>query len=87
MGLLPIEVIQRMLRYLCMDYWRHYLGWPDLLLYRESDYFFAEVKGSGDKLSDDQKEWITGNRKVMHIPFKLVKIHKAGTIVPSIADS
>lgn len=52
---LPAEIIVRILRYLVGDYWRRYTGWPDLLVYKESDFFFAEVKASKDKLSAEQK--------------------------------
>jgi VRR-NUC domain-containing protein len=46
-------------------------------MYRESAFFFAEVKSSGDKLSDDQKNWIRGNTEILKLPLKLVKIHRA----------
>ena len=68
----------RILRYLIRDYWGRYLGWPDLLVYKGTDWFLAEVKASGDKLSDDQKRWIQDNYQHLHLPFKLVKIHKQG---------
>jgi hypothetical protein len=47
-----------------------------LLVYRGSDWFLAEVKASGDGLSEDQKRWIQDNHRYLHLPFKLVKIHK-----------
>jgi hypothetical protein len=78
--ILPGDVICNILRYLIDDYWRRYCGWPDLLAYKNSDFFFAEVKASGDKLSEDQKHWIRGNYQLLRLPFKLVKIHKASTI-------
>jgi hypothetical protein len=69
--------IRNILRYLADNYWRHYLGWPDLLVYRPAEFFFAEVKASGDNLSDEQKRWIADNHDRLNLPFKLVKIHKA----------
>ena len=75
-SILPLDVTIRILRYLVGDYWRRYLGWPDLLIYRQDEFFFAEVKSSSDKLSEDQKSWIRGNSAELHLPFKLVKIHK-----------
>jgi VRR-NUC domain len=74
--ILPTDVIQQVLRYLVTDYWRRYLGWPDLLVYKPNDYFFIEVKSSKDKLRENQKQWIEGNTAELHLPFKLVKIHK-----------
>lgn len=31
----------------------------------------VEVRGSGDKLSEDQKSWIAENAKTLHLPFEL----------------
>ncbi len=79
-SILPIDVTMRILRYLLGDYWRRYCGWPDLLIYRQDEFFFAEVKSSNDKLSGDQKDWIRGNSAKLHLPFKLIKIHKKGVV-------
>ena len=73
---LPYDVLIRVLRYLINEYWNRYLGWPDLLVHRPGEYFLAEVKSSGDKLSEDQKHWIESNHRELHLPFKLVKIHR-----------
>lgn len=73
---LPAPFITSLLRYLVDDYWGRYLGWPDLLAYRASDFLFVEVKSSGDKLSDYQKRWINDNHSTLKFPFALVKIHK-----------
>lgn len=75
-SVLPTAITVRILRYLVGDYWGRHLGWPDLLVHRSNDFFFAEVKSSKDKLSEDQKQWIKGNAADLHLPFKLVKIHK-----------
>ncbi len=77
--ILPAEVVVRILRYLVGDYWRRYTGWPDLLIYKDDAYFFAEVKASKDKLSAEQKRWIADNATKLHLPFKLVKIHRTAT--------
>lgn len=69
------EVIS-ILRYLIDGYWERHLGWPDLLIYDQSSYTFAEVKFSKDKLSDDQRRWIQDNAAILHLPFKLIKVHK-----------
>ena len=85
-NILPVEIIQRILRYLVSHYWGHYLGWPDLLVYRQNEFFFVEVKSSKDKLSEEQKSWIRGNRSELNLPFKLAKIHKR-SIVEAPQDS
>lgn len=74
---LPPETVKRILEYLACSYWKRYLGWPDLLVFKDDAFFLAEVKSSGDKLSDDQKDWIVGNAEHVQLPFKLVKIHRA----------
>lgn len=77
---LPTDAIIKILRYLVGDYWRRYCGWPDLLVYRNQEFFFVEVKSSADKLSEDQKRWIRGNFEELQFPFKLVKIHKKSVV-------
>lgn len=79
-SVLPIEAILKILRYLVDSYWQRYLGWPDLLVHKPGEYFFAEVKFSKDKLSEEQKRWIRENHDQLHLPFKLVKIHKDNSI-------
>lgn len=68
--------IRSILEYLIGDYWKRYLGWPDLLIYNQDTYYFVEVKGKRDKLSDDQKQWVIDNSEILKLPFKVVKIHK-----------
>jgi hypothetical protein len=76
---LPIDVIVRILRYLVGDYWGRYTGWPDLLVYKGDTFFFAEVKASKDRLSEEQKRWIADNATNLNLPFKLIKIHREAT--------
>lgn len=71
----PSEVVT-ILTYLVTDYWRRYVGWPDLLVFTEEQHMFVEVKSSNDRLSEDQKRWIEDNSRYLQFPFKLVKIHK-----------
>jgi len=68
--------IQAILRYLVGDYWGRYIGWPDLLAYRDNDFVFIEVKSSKDKLSEEQKHWIAGNVEHLNLPFKIYKVHR-----------
>ncbi len=78
-NLLPANVIVRILRYLVGDYWGRFTGWPDLLVTKDGEFFFAEVKASKDKLNEDQKRWIADNADKLQLPFKLIKIHRAAT--------
>jgi hypothetical protein len=70
------------MRYLAEDYWGRYLGWPDLVSWREDsngpeDIAFVEVKSSNDKLSDYQRSWIEGNHKHLQLLFRIAKVHRA----------
>lgn len=73
---LPPDLTFRVLKYLAANYWYRYCGWPDLLLYKASDLFLAEVKFSSDGLKEDQKVWIRGNAEELRLPFKLIKVHR-----------
>lgn len=77
LAILPRDRLLTILRYLADAYWKRYLGWPDLVVFRADEYFFAEVKSSKDQLSDNQKRWIRDNHTVLKLPFKLVKVHKS----------
>jgi len=35
-----------------------------------------EVKSSGDRLSDDQRTWVTLNHRTLLLPFHIVKVHR-----------
>ncbi len=74
--ILPGECIKNILYYLIKDYWNRYCGWPDILCYNENGYFLLEVKTGGDKLSEDQRNWIKGNHDELKMPFNLVKLHR-----------
>lgn len=78
--ILPLDTTVRILRYLVTDYWQRFCGWPDVLFYNQDEFFFAEIKSSNDVLSEDQKNWIRGNSTELQLPFKVVKIHKKGTV-------
>jgi VRR-NUC domain len=66
LNILPVASIIEILRYLVEDYWGRYVGWPDLLVYQRSEFFFAEVKSSTDKLGERQKNWIRDNYQRLH---------------------
>jgi VRR-NUC domain len=74
--LIPPILLKTVLGYLVLNYWEHYSGWPDLLVYRENQWFLAEVKSCSDKLNENQKRWIEDNHRYLHLPFKLVQVHR-----------
>ena len=75
-NILPAAAIIEILRYLIEDYWGRRAGWPDLFVYRDNEFFFAEVKSAGDKLGETQERWIRDNHQRLRFPFKLVEVLK-----------
>jgi hypothetical protein len=80
------QSIKMLMRYLAEDYWGRYLGWPDLMSWREGSdgpegVDFIEVKSSKDRLSDDQRSWIQGNHQHMHMPFRIAKVHRKQRLI------
>jgi hypothetical protein len=41
-----------------------------------NQWFLAEVKSCSDKLNENQKRWIEDNHRYLHLPFKLVQVHR-----------
>lgn len=74
--ILPPETIVAILRYLIDDYWGRYVGWPDLLLFRDAGFRLVEVKSSSDKLSTEQMRWIGDNHDILKLSFGLAKLHR-----------
>lgn len=73
---LPTKIIKSILHYLIQNYYHRYLGWPDMIVFNDIQFFFVEVKSSNDKIREDQKEWIRNNALCLKLPFKVYKIHK-----------
>ena len=54
---LPREHVIASLRWVLKDFNARRAGWPDLLVFRDEEYRFVEVKSPHDKLSHDQMRW------------------------------
>jgi len=59
---------------MAINYWKNFCGWPDLLVFDDKSFFFVEVKSRNDKLSEDQKNWLLGNKKYMGFKAKIFKV-------------
>jgi hypothetical protein len=76
LNILSEKDVKIILHYLSQNYWSNFIGWPDLLLHNGNEVMFVEVKSSNDKLSDEQKNWLIGNSKVMKFKTKIFKVTK-----------
>jgi len=74
--ILPFGSILEMLRYLVEDYWARRSGWPDLLIFEEKEFSFAEIKSERDKLGKSQQRWLRDNQERLQFPFKLVEVRR-----------
>lgn len=45
-------------RHLWLDLRRHRSGFPDLFQFTDAGYRFIEIKGPGDRLQDNQRDWL-----------------------------
>jgi len=75
MNIIGLVNLRKVLEYMSMNYWRNFCGWPDLIVFKDNEFFFVEVKSTNDKLSEDQKNWLVGNYN--HMGFKAM-IFKVG---------
>jgi hypothetical protein len=51
------EKLIKILEKLISDFSNNRAGLPDLVVYNDNDFFFSEVKGEKDKISERQKDW------------------------------
>lgn len=77
MRVIGLENLKKVLRYLSMDYWENFCGWPDLLIHNDYEIRFVEVKSKNDKLSEDQKNWLLGNHAHMGFNATIFKVGRA----------
>lgn len=68
------EELKKVLLYLSRNYWANFCGWPDLLVHKENESIFVEVKSSNDKLSEEQKNWLLGNAEYMRFEAIVFKV-------------
>jgi len=81
----PLTIL-KIIRYLLNNYWKRYIGWPDLLVFDAIRYRFVEVKSSKDKLSEEQKYWIESNAGELNLPFEILKVHRMSSRPKRITD-
>lgn len=74
---LPKRIVIDSIYWAIQDFWRRQSGWPDLLIYRDSEYRFVEVKTPHDKLSQKQMNWFEWAITDAQIPCEIFRIKRA----------
>lgn len=57
-GIIPCDVLARLFERLIFDPKNNRSGFPDLIMFKDNDYQWVEVKGPGDKLQSNQVRWL-----------------------------
>jgi hypothetical protein len=77
---MPRELILKCIRWGFEHFWDHRCGWPDLFVFNDKNFLFAEVKGPRDRLSLDQMNWFKWAIKEVDIPCEIVRVKKSSTL-------
>jgi hypothetical protein len=73
---IPSEMVVRCVEWAIKDFWDRRPGWPDLFVYKDSEYLFAEVKSPKDELSIEQMNWFRWAIEDSHLPCEICRIRK-----------
>ncbi|MCL9779900.1 VRR-NUC domain-containing protein [Vibrio sp. S4M6] len=57
-SIIPLKHVMVLFDILLSDLRNMKTGMPDLIAFKENEYWWVEVKGPGDKLQDNQKRWL-----------------------------
>ena len=78
---LPREFVVRSVEWAIRDFWQRQPGWPDLLVARDREYRFVEVKSPYDELSQEQMRWFewASHEGVSCEIAKVKRLSQAGT--------
>ena len=77
LSIIPKEKVVDSIHWAIQDFWARQPGWPDLLIYRNSEYRFVEVKTPHDRLSQKQMDWFEWAISNAQIPCELFRIKRA----------
>lgn len=76
LAILPSSLIINSVRWVIQDFWARQPGWPDLLIYRDEDFRFSEVKSPLDCLSQEQMNWFHWAVTESKIPCEIIRIKR-----------
>ena len=87
LSIIPKEIVIDSIHWAIQDFWNRRSGWPDLLIYRDIEYRFVEVKSPHDRLSQEQMDWFDWAISNSQIPCELFRIKRAKQRKPNKANS
>ncbi len=73
-GSLPRSVLLMVTQRIVLNYSQYRCGLPDLLIWKQDDIAFAEIKGPRDKLSEQQIEWLVWLRQEQMRAFVVARL-------------
>jgi len=73
--MLEIQKVLKIFARLIADFNNKRAGIPDLIVWNNTEFFFAEVKGEKDKISEKQSEWHHFLTEVVGIKVEAVLIN------------
>jgi hypothetical protein len=76
LAILPSSLIINSVKWVIQDFWARQPGWPDLLIYRDEDFRFSEVKSPLDCLSQEQMNWFHWAVTESKIPCEIIRIKR-----------
>jgi hypothetical protein len=76
LSILPKDTIVASIDWAIQDFWERQPGWPDLLIYRDSEHRFVEVKSPHDRLSQEQMNWFDWAISDAQIPCEVFRIKR-----------
>jgi hypothetical protein len=76
LNVLPKELVVACIEWAVQDFWHRQPGWPDLFVYRSSDFVFVEVKSPYDELSQEQMNWFEWAIEEAHIPCEICRVQR-----------
>jgi hypothetical protein len=76
LDVLPTEVVIACVEWAIEDFWHRQPGWPDLFVYRNTDFRFVEVKSPHDELSQEQMNWFRWAVEEANIPCEICRVER-----------
>ena len=76
LNILSKEQVIACVKWVIQDFWQRQPGWPDFVMFRNSDFRFVEVKSPHDKLSKEQMNWFKWAVEEANIPCEICRVER-----------